>query len=402
MKELIFPSARTDPSHPPAAYVHDPSCRPRRTRLAYGGEAWLVTSFHDARQVLADSAFSSDSSRTDYPNFPLALRTRVPGHFVSMDAPEHTRLRKVVAAGFSPSGVKAIEPFIVALAGQFLAAARRNGSFDLVSDVAVPLHGGVVAELLGVPAAGQELFGACTRRLQRHDASAASRMTANVKLTRYLTDLLASPETRGRDNLIGVLARTRDSGALTGDEAVAIANLILVAGLETTVGLLALTVYSLLRDRRQWDLLRGDPGRWAGPAVREALRYWTLVQHGVTRVATREVVVGGEVLRAGDAVVVHLPTANRDPSVYASPDTFDIAREAAGHLAFGHGAHHCLGAVLAQVEVTTAITALARQLPGLALATPEHELSFLHHMLIYGLRDLVLTWPTEAQEGAGT
>jgi cytochrome P450 len=173
--------------------------------------------------------------------------------------------------------------------------------------------------------------------------------------------------------------------------------LILVAGLETTVGLLALTVLSLLRDNGQWELVSRDPGRWAAPAVREALRYWTVVHHGVARVATRDVRLSGQQIRAGDAVVVHLPTANRDPRKYTDPDSFEITRDVRHHIAFGHGLHRCLGASLVQIEVTAAVEALARQVPGLAMAMAEEEVCYLHHMLVFGLQELVLA----AGQGGG-
>jgi cytochrome P450 monooxygenase len=386
-----FPLERLDPSHPPARYVSGQARLPRRVPLAYGGDAWLVTGYADSRRVLGDPAFSSDPTRPGYPSFPLAPRERVAGHFLSMDPPEHTRLRRIVAPVFSISPLRSMEPFITTLADRLVAGADQHPTFDLVSHVSVPLHGGTLAELLGVPAADQRLFQDCTRQLQRHSASAATRLAASARLARYLTGVLASPDAPTRDNLLGRLARSRDGGEITPAEAVSMASLILVAGMETTVALLALTVLALVRDGRQWDLVAGHPERWAGPAVQEALRYWTVVQHGVARVATRDAELSGQRISAGDAVVVHLPTANRDPRVYARADAFDITRDAHQHVAFGHGLHRCLGASLAQIEVTAAVRSLARQAPRLALARPEPDIFYLHHMLVYGLRELHLT-----------
>lgn len=385
-----FPQARSDPAHPPAGYARDGTRQPWRIPLAYGGEAWLVTGFADARQILADPSVSSDPARPGYPNFPLATRERVPGHFLSMDAPEHTRLRSVVASGFTASSLRAIEPVVAAMADRLVAASAAVPPFDLISRVAVPLHGGVIAQLMGVPAEDQQLFQDCTRRLQRHDASAVSRIAATAKLSRYLTDALARHDPAYANTMLGVLARSRDAGAVTDAEAAAAASLILVAGLETSVGLCGLTVLALLRYRDQWDLVAGDPARWAVRAVNESLRYWGLVQHGVARVATRDVRVRGHVIHSGEAVVVHLPTANRDPGHFTDPNRFDITRAERGHLAFGHGPHHCLGAGLAQIEVSAALTALARHAPSLTLAQPEDELRYLDHMLVYGLEELLL------------
>jgi cytochrome P450 len=126
--------------------------------------------------------------------------------------------------------------------------------------------------------------------------------------------------------------------------------------------------------------------------VHEALRYWTLVQYGIARVATRDVEVGGRLVRAGEAVVLNLATANRDPAEFASPDTFDITRDARRQLAFGHGMHRCLGAPIAIAQTELAVAELMSRLPHLRLAVPEEQLEFRADMLIYGLRSLPVSW----------
>jgi len=370
--------------------------RPYRVSLAYGGDAWLITGYHAARTVLADTSFSSDSTRPDYPNFPLASRHRIPGHFLSMDPPEHTRLRRTVAADFTAQGLKALRPTMEAVAVELVEAMARQGPpADLIDGFAIPLHGRLVAELLGVPAGDRPFFQACARALQLHDASAAQRMAAGGRMNQYLNRLILTRRasaSAGADVLSRLAMPQSDGGQLGLEDAVGVANLILVAGLETTVGLLGLTVLALLRDRAQGDLVRADPRSWAAAAVRESLRYWTVVHHGVARVATRDVEVSEQPIRAGESVVVHLPTANRDPEVYPDPDAFDIARDAQGHLAFGHGPHRCLGGTLAQLEVSAAIEVLAGRLPGMRLLDPAAEASFLHHMLVYGVRELRVAW----------
>lgn len=389
--DCLFPAERTDPSHPPGQYVADPARIPRRVALRYGGEAWLVTGYHDAREVLANSGCSSDSTRQGYPLFPLAAHKRIPGHFISMDPPEHTRLRRTVAAMFMPPALRSIEPYISGLAHQLVASGRdRTGGFDLVAHIATPLHGGVIAELLGVPAEDQRLFQECTRQLQQHDSSVVSRTAAAGRLGRYLAGLLAAPDALRPGTMLHTLGRSLTAREITQSEAVAVASLSIVAGLETTVGLLALTVLALLKDRRQWELVTQSHEWWAGAAVDEGLRYWSVVQHGVARVATRDMMLSGQRIAAGDAVVVHVPTANRDPRVYADADSFDIKRSTRTNLGFGHGPHYCLGASLARMEMTAAISELATIMPDLRLDRSESELSYLHHMLIYGVEELPL------------
>ncbi|MFC9285739.1 cytochrome P450 [Streptomyces sp. NPDC057052] len=388
-----FPAPRTTPWHPPAEYTAEPAGTVRRVPLSYGGEAWLVTDFATARDVLADhKRFSSDATLPGYPAFPLSSKRTVPGHFLSMDQPEHTRLRRLVAAEFSGSRVKKLRPALAAnAAGLVDAVAAQEGPVDLVGAVAVPLPALSASDLLGTPLADRDFFLARTRDMQRHDASTAERVLAAGRMSRYLEDLFTAKRAGGGEDLFSRLARDLGTG-LTMDELVGLANLIIVAGLETTAGLVSLTVLSLLSDERQGDLVRSDPDRWAGPAVDEALRYWTLVQHGVARVATQDAVLGGRRIRAGDGLVVNLAAANRDPAVFPDPDRFDLTREAPRQLAFGHGIHRCLGSFLAQAQARAAVAELLRRLPGLRLVDPPREADFLGHMLVYGLRALDVTW----------
>ncbi|MFI6823499.1 cytochrome P450 [Micromonospora sp. NPDC050187] len=391
-EQAVFPAARRDHFAPPPAYRTSDAVR--QMRLSYGGSAWLVTGHREAREVLADhESFSSDPSFEGFPAFPLTSKRYVPGHFLSMDPPEHGRLRRQVAAEFSGSNTRRLRPRIEAAARELvgrLAASERPA--DLVDTVAVPLPAMSASELLGTPLDDRDFFLSCARDLQVHDATVAQRVVAAGRMDRYLRQLVVRKREERSEDLLGRLARAVQEDVLVVDEVIGIANLIIVAGLETTAGLVALTMLSLLVDAEQGDLVRADPTRWAGPAVNEALRYWTLAQHGVARVATREVEVGGRTIRRGDAVVVHLATANRDPAVYAEPDAFDLRRDPRGQLAFGHGVHRCLGSSIAQVQAEVAIQVLMEELPNLRLACAVSELNFLDEMLIYGLRSLPVTW----------
>ncbi|MGW2544374.1 cytochrome P450 [Kitasatospora sp. NPDC001574] len=389
-----FPVPRSDPRDPPAAYRTAEGEPVRRVPLSYGGEAWLVTDFRTARAVLADHrGFSSDSTLPGYPAFPLSSKRPIPGHFLSMDPPQHTRLRQLVAAEFSGSRVRAMRPALTASADELIdRMVAAGGPQDLVTSLAVPLPALSASQMLGTPLADRDFFLDCTRDLQTHDATAVQRVLAAGRMNQYLERLFTAKRTGSDDDLFSRLARSLDDGDLTMTELVNLANLIVVAGLETTAGLFSLTMLSLLGDPRQAELVRADPERRPGHAVAEALRYWTLVQHGVARVALRDTELGGRTVRAGDGVVVHLATANRDPAVFEEPDRFDLTRTVRSQLAFGHGIHRCLGSALAQTQTELAVAALLRRLPGLRLAEPQTEPPFLAEMLIYGLRSLHVTW----------
>ncbi|WP_304450692.1 cytochrome P450 [Nocardiopsis sp. YSL2] len=388
-----FPTARENPYDPPDSYRGGKD-RLYQLQLAYGGHAWMVTDMETARMVLADARFSSDSTNPDYPNLPLSSKRHVPGHFVSMDPPEHTSMRKLVTSDFSAARVRQLRPKVDTVVAGLIDALIGSGasSGDLVATVAVPLPGAGTAEMFGVPDDQRPVFMDCARRLQVQDATTAQRVAVSGRTNRLLARMIDAKVGPPGDDILTRLAKLRASNELTTAQAVGIANLILVAGLETVAGLFSLTMLSLLRDENQRRLMSESPRRWAGPAVSESLRYWTVIQHGVARVCTHDVEIGGQLIRKGDAVIVHLPTVNRDPSVFPSPDEFDMTREARGHLAFGHGVHRCLGSSVAQTQTELAIAALFERLPQLRLTAPGGPFGFLDDMLVYGLRQLNVTW----------
>jgi cytochrome P450 len=388
---VVYPGPREDPYAPPADFLGGPPVQ--SCRIVYGGTGWLVTGAAPARAILADGqGYSSDTTRPEFPDVPLASKRTIPGHFINMDAPEHTRLRRVVAAEFSPGRVRVRRPMTRAVIERLVDDLVQAGpGTDLVQRVATPLPGLSVANTFGVAVEDLPFFSSVARRLQRHDATAARRVAASGELNRYLRHAIPAARGGDGDGLLTILAAALDEG-YTLDELVGIANLTIVAGLETVAGLLSLTMLSLLIDPRQGDLVRTDPGRWAGAAVTEALRYWTIVQHGVVRVPTRDVVLGGVRVRAGEPLLISLAAANRDATVYPEPDLFDITRDSHQHLAFGHGSHRCLGAASAVAQAELAVAALMTRLPGLRLACRPADLSFLDEMLIYGLRTLPVAW----------
>ncbi|MFJ2095243.1 cytochrome P450 [Streptomyces sp. NPDC087901] len=391
---LVFPQIRPDPYTPPPQYRARSGAPLHRCTLAYGGEAWLVTGLKAAREILADSAtFSSDTTRTDFPPFPLASKRHIPGHFLSMDPPEHTRLRGLAAAEFSAGRVRQLRPAIESAVSQLVDdMVSGGGPADVVEAVTLPLPAITAARLLGTPAEDRDFFLDCVRDMQMHDATPVRRAAAAGRLNQYLERLLEAKRRDPADDLLSGLASEIGQGNLSLADAIGAANLIVMAGLETTSGLLSLALLSLLTDEQQARLVRSDPRRWCGPAIGESLRYWTVVQHGVARVATRDTEVAGCPVRAGDAVVVSLPSVNRDPEVYPDPGRFDVTRDVQGQLAFGHGVHRCLGSFLAQTQAELALAELIGRLPGLRLAVPADELMFLDDMLIYGVRALPVEW----------
>ena len=374
--------------------------RVRRITTAFGGEgetaAYLVARHADVREVLADGAtFSNVPRQVDGPDGPrMSAEDReqmLTGNLLALDPPDHTRLRRMLTPEFTVRRMRRLEPRIVEIVDEHLDAMAAAGPpADVVADFAMPIPALVICELLGVPYADRAEFQDRTSRLLDLSLPMDERMAVGRESRDYMAGLVAGARARPGDDLLGMLVREHGPD-LTTNELIGIAGLLLAAGHETTSNMLGLGTLALLRHPDQLALVRDDPGA-AAPAVEELLRWLGIVHSGIPRTTTRDVVLGGVEIPADTLVVLALATANRDPRFLTDADRLDVTRDAAGHVAFGHGLHHCLGAPLARMEMRIAFPALLRRFPGLALAVPDEEVAFRSYHFIYGLHALPVTW----------
>jgi cytochrome P450 len=376
------------------------------TTLA-GHRAELVAGFQDARTVHGDPAFGFEAVPPP-PGMPAEvgaaeIRHRRSGMLLMLDPPDHTRLRRMLTGRFTVRAMKALEPRVAAIVDEALEAMAHGGPpADLVADFALPVPSLVICELLGVPYADRDGFQARAFQTLRSDLAPAERAEVIRASRAYMATLVARARQDPGDDLIGMLVREHGDrpaadGGIDDDELAGLANLLLVAGHETTSNVIALGTLELLRDPSQVALLRSavdDPDPAAlHRAVEEMLRVVSPVSAGFPRMATRDVVVGSHEVPAGTLVTASLCAANRDPALGAGNlDELDLAREPLPHVAFGYGIHHCLGAPLARIELRIAFTALLRRFPGLALAVDPAELEYRHDALIHGVEALPVTW----------
>lgn len=365
-----------------------------RVRLPFGEEAWLATRYHDVKVVLGDPRFSRAASvgRDE----PRTTPQQVGGGMLSMDPPDHSRLRRLVAKAFTARRVELLRPDTTAIANELIDTMTAAGPpADLVEGFATPLPVRVICRLLGVPTTDQELFRTWSEAvISTTSLSPETIMEYRDSLHAYMAGLISQRRVTPTDDLIGALVRARDddNDRLTEQELVELAAGLLAAGHETTVTQIPNFLYVLLTNPEQLELLRDRPDL-APAAVEELLRYVPLgAASAFARYATEDLELGGVRIRAGDPVIGSLSSANRDAEIFEDPDRVDITRDANPHIGFGHGVHHCIGAQLARMELQVALGTLLSRLPGLSLAVDEKQLEWKSGLLVRGLRAMPVTW----------
>ncbi|WP_214318314.1 cytochrome P450 [Nonomuraea sediminis] len=361
------------------------------SRLQYpdGHLGWLATSHALVREVLADPRFSvrPEIRHVPIPGTPGSDRPAPPGIFTAMDAPEHTRYRRLLTGQFTVRRMRRLTEQVQAITTEHLDAMARHGSpADLVTELAQPVPAQVICELLGVPYADRARFQADALKLFRLGTAQEEMIAAYTAVQGFIAELVPAKRAQPGDDLLSGLTATD----LTDEELINIGFVLLGAGLDTTANMLALGTYALLTHPDQLALLRSDPGL-ADHAVEELLRYLSVIPFTV-RTALEDVELDGRTIKAGESITLSVPAANRDSAHFADPDTLDLLRATGGHVAFGHGIHQCLGQQLARVELQVALPALVTRFPTLRLAAEPQDIAMRTDMIIYGVHALPVAW----------
>lgn len=371
------------------------------------GGRWVISRHADCVSLLRDPRASSDARNSSAYQRALAdgrvdmeddMLGKTPP-FLVLDPPDHTRLRGLVSKAFTPKRVEEHRPRIQRLVDDLIDPIAHRGSFDVIEDFAYPLPVTVICELLGVPAEDHETVKGWSRELARGldppetltREDIARRRAAGNAFAEYFRALAAQRRKWPKDDLVSALIEAEQAGdKLTADELVSTCIFLLATGQETTVNLIGNGVLALLRHPEQLTLLAERPSL-APSAVEEVLRYDAPVQFAF-RTAIADIDVAGETISKGDQIIVLLGSANRDPAQFSKPDRFDITRADSRHLAFGFGAHFCLGAPLARAEAQIAFAALIRRFPTLELRTDTPQ--YRPHIVNRGLQSLPVGFST--------
>jgi cytochrome P450 len=356
-----------------------------------GRTAWLITRYDHVRAALVDDRLRKQPKRTlpaDVRRQEDPLLSVFYSNMLNTDAPEHERLRKLVAKAFTARRVEQLRSRIADITASLLDDMASSREADLLDSFAFPLPMLVICELLGVPPADRQMFGAWSKTVVSSTVHPDEFQAAAASLTQYLAALLAVKRRSQPDDLLFALTQARDAGQrLSEPEILSTAFLLLVAGHETTVNLIGNAMLSLFTNPGEMARLRSDPAL-ARPAVEEFLRYGNPVTNATFRYTSQPVEVSGTLIPAEQLVLVSLSSANRDPARYPYPEKLDICRDASGHLAFGHGIHYCPGAPLARLEAEIAINELLRRFPMIRLAADPASLRWQPSTLIHGLETL--------------
>lgn len=389
---------RNCPFHPPETLRTMTAADPvAKVRIWDGSTPWLVTRHADQRVLLTDPRLSIDEKLPNYPHMTQGraeVAKHTPPLITNTDAPEHTRLRRLVNLPFSVKRVEALRPAIQRIVDDHIDRMLAGPKpADLVTALGLPVPTLVISELLGVPYSDHEFFQHNSNITVSHTASREEVQQASQELTGYLGELLDRKMTEPADDVLSELAAHVSNEDMTRMEAVLMGTAILIAGHETSASMISLGTLALLENPEQLRLLREteDPKAVSG-AVEELLRYLTIVHTGVRRVALEDIEIGEKVIRAGEGVIFDLSTANWDAQEFPEPERLDLQRPARRHHAFGYGAHQCLGQTLARVELQVVYGTFYRRVPTLQLAIPSDEVPFAFEGVAYGLRHLPVTW----------
>jgi cholest-4-en-3-one 26-monooxygenase len=356
----------------------------RREAPVYWDDAtgiWGVTRYADIMTVSRDAkTFCSEKGSRPESSVPSMINT---------DPPEHNLRRGIVSSGFTPRRVSAHELFLRQKVRDLVDAIAPRGECDFVRDIATPLPMFMISELMGLPESDHEMLLEWSDLFATGGEEVREKVgPAVVAYANYIMEIVAKRRGGGAEDLVSLVVDAEvDGRRFTDNDVIFETMLILVGGDETTRHVISGGLEALMRHRDQWEALRADRSLLPG-AVEEMLRWVTPIQN-MNRTATRDVELGGQQIRAGDRILLLYPSGNRDESVFAEPDRFDVRRHPNEHMAFGgYGRHHCLGAQLARLELTVLFDELLERLPDIALADPGAPLRRRRGNFVLGLETL--------------
>ncbi|MDT5318217.1 MAG: hypothetical protein QOD88_739 [Mycobacterium sp.] len=382
---------------PPKALELNASKQLSRVRIWDGSTPWLITGYEAIRSLFSDARASVDDRLPGYPHWNEGMLSTVhkrPRSVFTSDAEEHTRYRRMLSRPFTFKRVEALRPAVQRITDEHIDAILAGPQpADLVEGLALAIPSLVISEMLGVPYEDADFFQEQANRGMNRYATAEDAAQGAGTLARYIKKLTHIKMDDPGENLVSDLAERVKAGEITDREAAQLATGVLIAGHETTAGQISVSVAALLENPDQLALLRDaeDP-KVIATAVEELMRYCSIIQTGQRRIAVEDIEVDGEVIRAGEGIILDVAPANWDARQFPEPDRLDLQRQDGPQVGFGYGRHQCVGQQLARMELQIVLPSLLRRIPTLRLAVPRDELPFKHDALAYGLHELPVVW----------
>jgi cytochrome P450 len=395
-----FPMARSMscPFAPPPKVLSLNAVKPlSRVRIWDGSTPWLVTGYDAIRALFTDARASVDDRRPGYPHWNEGMLATVhtrPRSVFTSDAEEHTRFRRMLSKPFTFKRVEGLRPDVQNIADDHIDAILAGlQPADLVGGLALPIPSLVISRLLGVPYEDAEFFQEHAHRGVGRYATAEDTAQGAAALAKYIAKLIRAKIDDPSEDLVSDLAERVKADELSVREAAQLATGVLIAGHETTANMIGLGVLALLEHPDQSALLRdADDPKLIAAAVEELMRYLSIIQTGQRRIAIEDIEVGGEMIRAGEGIILDIAPANWDTHQFADPQRLDLQRDDGPHVGFGYGRHQCVGQQLARMELQIVLHTLLRRIPTLRLAVPIEQVPFKHDTLAYGVYELPVAW----------
>ncbi|HXY64741.1 MAG TPA: cytochrome P450 [Mycobacterium sp.] len=387
------------PFAPPPEVMELAEARPlSRVKIWDGSTPWLITGYEEVRTLFSDSRVSVDDRRPGFPHWNEGMLSTVhrrPRSVFTSDAEEHTRFRRMLSKPFTFKRVEGLRPVIQQITDEHIDAMLAGPQpGDIVAALALPVPSLVISQLLGVPYEDAEMFQHHANIGLARYATGEDTVKGAMNLNKYLAQLVEAKMENPAEDAVSDLAERVKAGELSVKEAAQLGTGLLIAGHETTANMIGLGVLVLLQYPDQAAVLRDteDP-KVVANAVEELLRYLSIIQNGQRRVAAEDIEIAGEVIRAGEGIIIDLAPANWDAKAFAEPERLYLHRSGAGqHVAFGYGRHQCVGQQLARAELQIVFHTLLRRVPTLELAVPIEDVPFKHDRLAYGVYELPVTW----------
>jgi cytochrome P450 len=369
-----------------------------RVRIWDGSTPWLILRYEDGRAALLSDRISNDSSRPGFPEKSAAYLATLgqDRNLRTYDNPKHDVHKRMFIRDFTVRRVEAIRPAIEARVDELIdILLAQQKPIDFLEAFAMPLPTTVICELLGVPYSHREFFGDRTVRCLSSDSSHEEASQAGEELNAFFEEMIDMKQQDPADDLLSRLVHEQlNLGLLERHEVVSMARLIVIAGHETTAKTLGLGVLTLMLQPDALAEVRSTTDQaLLLNTVDEILRFTSVLHTGRRRIAVEDVEIGGQLIQAGEGMIVANNICDRDESVFPGAARFDIHREnARANMAFGYGIHQCLGQLLSRVEMQIVHDRLWKRIPSLRLAIPMTDIIFDEESSVYGLRSLPTTW----------